>query len=82
MYDEYGSFGLYIAEQVGDDLVGSVMFFQSKWFKVSGLYKMAAAGREHAYSLQMEIRLALQCGCRHSRHQICIEALSGFCTHT
>jgi len=33
LYDEYGSFGLYIAEQVGDDLVGSVMFFQSKWFK-------------------------------------------------
>ena len=35
LYDEYGSFGLYIAEQVGDDLVGSVMFFQSGWFKVS-----------------------------------------------
>ena len=34
LYDEYGSFGLYIAEQVGDDLVGSVMFFQSGWFKV------------------------------------------------
>jgi len=33
LYDEYGSFGLYIAEQVGDDLVGSVMFFQAKWFK-------------------------------------------------
>jgi len=33
LYDEYGSFGLYIAEQVGDDLVGSVMFFQSGWFK-------------------------------------------------
>ena len=35
LYDEYGSFGLYIAEQVGDDLVGSVMVFQSGWFKVS-----------------------------------------------
>merc|ERR1712142_930856 len=33
LYDEYGSFGLYIAEQVGDDLVGSVMVFQSGWFK-------------------------------------------------
>jgi len=33
LYDEYGSFGLYIAEQVGEDLVGSVMFFQSTWFK-------------------------------------------------
>ena len=35
LYDEYGSFGLYIAEQVGDEFVGSVMFFQSTWFKVS-----------------------------------------------
>jgi len=33
LYDEYGSFGLYIAEQVGDEFVGSVMFFQSGWFK-------------------------------------------------
>jgi len=33
IYDEYGSFGLYIAEQVGDDLVGSVMCVQSRWFK-------------------------------------------------
>ena len=38
LYDEYGSFGLYIAEQVGDDLVGSVMFFQSGWFKVNYIY--------------------------------------------
>ena len=35
LYDEYGSFGLYIAEQVGEEFVGSVMFFQSTWFKVS-----------------------------------------------
>ena len=35
LYDEYGSFGLYIAEQVGEEFVGSVMFFQSGWFKVS-----------------------------------------------
>ena len=34
LYDEYGSFGLYIAEQVGEEFVGSVMFFQSGWFKV------------------------------------------------
>merc|ERR1719342_1752837 len=33
LYDEYGSFGLYLADQVGDDLVGSVMVFQSGWFK-------------------------------------------------
>jgi len=33
LYDEYGSFGLYIAEQVGEEFVGSVMFFQSTWFK-------------------------------------------------
>jgi len=33
LYDEYGSFGLYIAEQVGEEFVGSVMFFQSGWFK-------------------------------------------------
>merc|ERR1719333_570174 len=33
LYDEYGSFGLYIAEQVGEDLVGSVMCLQSGWFK-------------------------------------------------
>jgi len=33
LYDEYGSFGLYLADQVGDDLVGTLMFFQSKWFK-------------------------------------------------
>jgi hypothetical protein len=37
LYDKYGSFGLYIAEQVGEenmDMVGSIMFLQSKWFKV------------------------------------------------
>jgi len=33
LYDDYGSFGLYIADQVGEDLVGSVMFFQSKWIQ-------------------------------------------------
>jgi len=33
LYDEYGSFGLYLADQVGEDLVGSVMVFQSGWFK-------------------------------------------------
>ena len=35
LYDEYGSFGLYIADQVGDEFVGSVMMVQSGWFKVS-----------------------------------------------
>ena len=34
LYDEYGSFGLYIADQVGDEFVGSVMMVQSGWFKV------------------------------------------------
>ena len=37
LYDKYGSFGLYIAEQVGEenvDMVDSIMFFQSNWFKV------------------------------------------------
>ena len=38
MYDEYGSFGLYIADQVGDEFVGSVMMVQSGWFKVSYFY--------------------------------------------
>lgn len=33
LYDDYGSFGLYIAEQVGEDMVSSVMFFQSKWIQ-------------------------------------------------
>jgi len=33
LYDEYGSFGLYIADQVGDEFVGSVMMVQSGWFK-------------------------------------------------
>ena len=37
LYDKYGSLGLYIAEQVGEenvDMVDSIMFFQSNWFKV------------------------------------------------
>jgi len=45
LYDKYGSFGLYIAEQVGEenmDMVGSIMFLQSKWFKVIG--KRTAVG--------------------------------------
>jgi hypothetical protein len=45
LYDKYGSFGLYIAEQVGEenmDMVGSIMFLQSKWFKVFG--KRTVAG--------------------------------------
>lgn len=36
LYDKYGSFGLYLAEQVGEenmDMVDSLMFFQSNWFK-------------------------------------------------
>jgi len=33
LYDDYGSFGLYLADQIGEDLVGSVMFFQSKWIQ-------------------------------------------------
>jgi len=33
LYDEYGSFGLYLADQVGEDLVGTLFCVQSKWFK-------------------------------------------------
>ena len=33
VYDQYGSFGLYLAEQFGDDLVGQIMMFSSKWFQ-------------------------------------------------
>ena len=35
IYDKYGSFGLYIAEQFGDEVVGHVMMFSSKWFQVN-----------------------------------------------
>ena len=38
IYDKYGSFGLYVAEQIGEDNIGlidSLMFFKSIWFKVS-----------------------------------------------
>ena len=38
IYDKYGSFGLYIADQVGEDNIGiinSLMVFNSIWFKVS-----------------------------------------------
>ena len=41
IYDKYGSFGLYVAEQIGDDNIGlidSIMFFKSIWFKVSFVY--------------------------------------------
>ena len=41
IYDKYGSFGLYVAEQIGDDNIGlidSIMFFKSIWFKVSIVY--------------------------------------------
>ena len=34
LYDEYGSFGLYLSEQVGDEFVGTLMCLQSGWFKV------------------------------------------------
>ena len=34
IYDKYGSFGLYIADQFGDETVGTVMMFSSKWFQV------------------------------------------------
>jgi len=33
LYDEYGSFGLYLSEQVGDEFVGTLMCLQSGWFK-------------------------------------------------
>ena len=33
VYDKYGSFGLYIADQFGEEVVGSVMCLQSWWFK-------------------------------------------------
>ena len=29
-----GSFGLYLAEQVGEEYVGSILMFSSKWFQV------------------------------------------------
>jgi DnaJ family protein C protein 5 len=34
IYDKYGSFGLYIAEQFGDEVVGHIMLFSSGWFQV------------------------------------------------
>jgi curved DNA-binding protein CbpA len=34
VYDKYGSFGLYIAEQFGDEVVGHIMLLSSKWFQV------------------------------------------------
>ena len=34
LYDKYGSLGLYLAEQFGEDVVGHVMMFSSKWFQV------------------------------------------------
>ena len=33
IYDKYGSFGLYLADQFGDDMVDTVMFYSSKWFQ-------------------------------------------------
>lgn len=33
IYDAYGSFGLYIADQFGDEVVHHVMLFSSKWFQ-------------------------------------------------
>lgn len=33
IYDEYGSFGLYIADQFGDEFVDTVMTFSNKWFQ-------------------------------------------------
>jgi len=33
VYDNYGSFGLYLAEQFGDELVPQIMMFSSKWFQ-------------------------------------------------
>ena len=35
VYDEYGSFGLYISEQAGEECVPVIMCLQSGWFKVS-----------------------------------------------
>ena len=37
IYDKYGSFGLYIADQVGEeniDIIDSLMILKSAWFKV------------------------------------------------
>lgn len=33
LYDKYGSFGLHIAEQFGDDVVETLMMFRSGWFQ-------------------------------------------------
>ena len=34
IYDKHGSFGLYVADQFGDDVVEHLMLFSSKWFQV------------------------------------------------
>ena len=34
LYDKYGSFGLSIADQFGDEVVETLMMFRSKWFQV------------------------------------------------
>merc|ERR1711872_1126899 len=37
IYDKYGSFGLYIADQVGEeniDIIDSLMILKSAWFKI------------------------------------------------
>ena len=33
IYDKHGSFGLYIADRFGDEVVEHIMMFSSKWFQ-------------------------------------------------
>ena len=33
IYDKYGSLGLHLADQIGDDLVSKYMIFTSRWFQ-------------------------------------------------
>ncbi len=34
LYDKHGSFGLYLADQFGEEVVDHIMMFSSKWFQV------------------------------------------------
>lgn len=40
IYDNYGSLGLYIAEQFGEENVNAYFFVTSKWCKVSQIFFM------------------------------------------
>jgi DnaJ family protein C protein 5 len=46
IYDKYGSFGLHIADQFGDDFVRKYMIFSSKWFQalIIGCFVVSGCG--------------------------------------